>query len=198
MDQILFIVSDGTLSDSTMLHFNIIPVNDPPQIVDLPDSISFTVDTTVVLTMNEYAFDVDSPDSLLKWNFESKSDSVVTSYDSVSTRLTVSSLNYIGESILKCIVTDGDVQTADSILVKVYPATFMNTQLYSGIPDNYILYQNYPNPFNPSTTIKYGLKKSSKVNITIYDNLGRKVIELVNTRPSNHQKAKIFVGENTP
>jgi len=48
------------------------------------------------------------------------------------------------------------------------------------IPEEFSLSQNYPNPFNPSTTIKYGLKKQSAVNITIYDITGGKVEELVN------------------
>jgi hypothetical protein len=39
---------------------------------------------------------------------------------------------------------------------------------------------NYPNPFNPITTIRYELPKNIKVNISVYDILGRKVKELVN------------------
>jgi flagellar hook assembly protein FlgD len=37
---------------------------------------------------------------------------------------------------------------------------------------------NYPNPFNPSTTIEYSLKVDSKMEIKIYDNLGRLVRSL--------------------
>jgi hypothetical protein len=44
------------------------------------------------------------------------------------------------------------------------------------------LYQNYPNPFNPVTTIKYDLPNTSEVSLIIYDILGRKVKELVNTK----------------
>jgi hypothetical protein len=39
---------------------------------------------------------------------------------------------------------------------------------------------NYPNPFNPTTTIRYSLPMAEKVNISVYDILGRKVKELVN------------------
>jgi len=50
------------------------------------------------------------------------------------------------------------------------------------LPTEYTLYQNYPNPFNPTTTIKYDLPSASDVSLIIYDILGRKVKELVNTK----------------
>ena len=50
------------------------------------------------------------------------------------------------------------------------------------IPTEYTLYQNYPNPFNPLTTIKYDLPSASNISLIIYDILGRKVKELVNTK----------------
>jgi photosystem II stability/assembly factor-like uncharacterized protein len=37
------------------------------------------------------------------------------------------------------------------------------------------LEQNYPNPFNPSTKIKFTLAKHTRVRITLYDALGRRV-----------------------
>lgn len=43
------------------------------------------------------------------------------------------------------------------------------------------LTSNYPNPFNPSTTISYTIPEPSVVILTIYDNLGRKVTDLVNS-----------------
>ena len=47
------------------------------------------------------------------------------------------------------------------------------------IPTIYLLYQNYPNPFNPSTTIKYDISKSGKVELKVYDILGREVKTLI-------------------
>lgn len=43
------------------------------------------------------------------------------------------------------------------------------------------LKQNFPNPFNPATTIKFSLAEEAEVTLSIYNSLGQKVTELVNT-----------------
>lgn len=55
------------------------------------------------------------------------------------------------------------------------------------IPNDFILYQNYPNPFNPSTKIKFTFPNvadanfaSAKVQLIVYDLLGRESAVLVN------------------
>jgi hypothetical protein len=42
------------------------------------------------------------------------------------------------------------------------------------------LFQNYPNPFNPNTTIKYAIPEKEKVEMKVFDILGREVETLVN------------------
>lgn len=41
------------------------------------------------------------------------------------------------------------------------------------------LYENFPNPFNPKTTIKYSIKLTSLVNITLYNISGKKINTLL-------------------
>ena len=50
------------------------------------------------------------------------------------------------------------------------------------IPDEFALRQNYPNPFNPVTEIQYDLPAEQRVELFVYDLLGREVIQLVNTQ----------------
>jgi len=47
------------------------------------------------------------------------------------------------------------------------------------IPDNLYLFQNHPNPFNPSTTIDFVLRKHQDVNLSVYNILGKKIINLI-------------------
>ncbi|HEY6626264.1 MAG TPA: T9SS type A sorting domain-containing protein, partial [Ignavibacteriaceae bacterium] len=60
----------------------------------------------------------------------------------------------------------------------------INKLMVSGelLPTIYSLEQNYPNPFNPSTVIEFSLPEDvANVKLSIYNALGEKVAELVNT-----------------
>jgi hypothetical protein len=61
----------------------------------------------------------------------------------------------------------------------------INKLMVSGdvIPATYSLDQNYPNPFNPSTKIEFSIPEDvNNVTLTIYNALGQRVAELVNSR----------------
>lgn len=86
---------------------------------------------------------------------------------------------------LNGIKTAGTVNTGtiylDNIRVK-YPTSSVPVQVETeaGKPAEFRLSQNYPNPFNPVTVINYQLSSFSKVQLKVYDMLGREVATLVN------------------
>ena len=66
-------------------------------------------------------------------------------------------------------------ENVNGIVVTVTP-----TVGSSFTPDTYALNQNYPNPFNPNTTITYDIREAGHVTLTVFDILGREVVNLVN------------------
>ena len=53
------------------------------------------------------------------------------------------------------------------------------TTNFVALPTQYALLPNYPNPFNASTTIRFTLGHSGKIELAIYDLMGRKVTKLL-------------------
>ena len=91
---------------------------------------------------------------------------------------------------------------SDSTLVKIAnginPIFYQNEQLNTD--NNPISYKfqimNYPNPFNPITTLRYDLPEATNVTITVYDMMGRKVKNLINTNQNSGYKSVIWNGTN--
>lgn len=75
--------------------------------------------------------------------------------------------NYIYR--LKQIDFDGTFSYSNEIETEINP------------PSEFALYQNYPNPFNPGTTIKFSLPVQSNVKLSLYNNIGQLVTEIVNS-----------------
>ena len=48
-------------------------------------------------------------------------------------------------------------------------------------PTEFVLFPAHPNPFNPVTILRYVLPEDNFVMLTVYDMLGRRVVQLVNT-----------------
>ncbi len=181
----------GLVADSFFI--NILPINDPPQIIDLPDSLIFPNDAIIQLIMSDYEYDVDTPDSLLSWSFRTDNDSLIAMYNDTTFTLSISAPNFQGYGWLFCTLTDdSNAVDNDSILIHVDIASNIGSVEEFGIPKTFQMSQNYPNPFNPQTTIVYGLPRRSLVNITVFDVLGRKITTLVDeTKEAGYHSIKL-------
>lgn len=79
-------------------------------------------------------------------------------------------------------------KTGTTLISNVSSSNELNTKFY--------LSQNYPNPFNPITKIKFSIPSLSKVEIVVYDILGRRIISLVNEIKNSGEYEIEFDGTN--
>ncbi len=71
-----------------------------------------------------------------------------------------------------------------------------DVQHYVEIPTSYHLYQNYPNPFNPTTKIRFNIPVEGIVKLEVYDILGQRVAQLLNTELTAGSHEVVFRGNN--
>lgn len=114
-----------------------------------------------------------------KWSFEYSEEGATEEWN----RELVSLAGYMNNSIFLRFILESDDTIDDPgwkidniQIVSSTPADNAGSEIPSVISG---LYSNYPNPFNPSTSIKFGLKNDSHVNITIYNVRGQKVKTLI-------------------
>lgn len=121
------------------------------------------------------------------------------SIDAVSTgslTLFVDRFNY---SLIQAPVTIGQntysLTNVDFILSTTYPTAAEDEPT---VPHETRLYANYPNPFNPSTVIAYDIAVAGRVELRVYDLLGRDVGLLVNGVQGAGRHAALFDAGGLP
>jgi len=195
-ESLLLRISDGLIADSAKFAVRVDPRNDPPDIINLPDSLVLYNSGTDTLKLLEYQFDLDTSDSLLGWTFEVSDTALLRNYDTDNSLLVLSAPGYIGEvQLYMTLIDDSSAIDYDSLLVIVKLETGMEDQ-GNFIPSQLVLHQNYPNPFNPQTIIAYQLPNLGKVTLSIYNNIGQKVRTLISERQKAGQHQVVFQVQN--
>jgi hypothetical protein len=75
-------------------------------------------------------------------------------------------------------LTTGSIALIDDLELSGTPTTIADND--NLLPKRFKLEQNYPNPFNPTTTIEFSIPEAAQVQLSIYNQLGEKVANLVN------------------
>ena len=90
-----------------------------------------------------------------------------------------------------------DTAAPDSMFYLIDPGTDIEYRAPNAV-ENYKLFQAYPNPFNPTTTIKYNLQWPGNVKLTVYNALGKEVVELVNDFQVEGSHSVLFDAQHLP
>jgi hypothetical protein len=182
-------VNDGYNGfDTTRLNITIDPVNDAPQITEVPSPI--------IVEDSLYVFTIDSVD------YNDPDNDVCTltikqgNYYSISGDTIQPSLDFSGTLIVPFSISDGELAADDTLLITVTSLgiNFPGQEMSSQLPEQFALHYSYPNPFNPSTTISYDLPEQAQVTLGIYDLLGKQIKTLVNQSQNAGKRTAVWDG----
>jgi len=185
------------LADTTTLVVKVNPVNDPPVWRDLPDSLVLKPGVATTLNLWEFADDLETPDSLLHFNFVSGKPGFDVDFNKKTGKLSLSA-----GSRGRLYVTVRDWKRAaarDTIFIRVESSSV--TKVAAGgeqLPTELVLQQNYPNPFNPTTLIRFGLPQDAEVKLEIFNLAGQHVATLLNARKAAGYHEVIFDAGHLP
>jgi hypothetical protein len=168
------------------------------------DSIIFTWDESIDIDGDELLYDFTATliiDGQVKadYNLESLTNrEIKIDYQSIFDEIFAAEVMFAGIE-WDVSVTDGveDVISENgSLNVGINASAAVLSINGELLPEVFALHQNYPNPFNPVTTLRYDIPENSRVNITIYDMLGRQVKTLVNQTQDAGYKSIIWNATN--
>lgn len=188
-------VNDGGSEVEQYVDLKIIPVNDPPRFLFLPEQIIFDHSSYAELDLYSMIEDVETENENLKFEFQ-KTDSIDYKFDRTEGEFIINSMpGYIGKSDLFITVIDPEGLNGKS-KIEILVNNITDVKISDQIPLTFALYQNYPNPFNPVTQISYDVPEADKVKVKVLDILGREIEILIDAEHEAGRYTLKFNGEN--
>jgi hypothetical protein len=89
-----------------------------------------------------------------------------------------------------------DVMLIDNVTLREVTGGGTAVAGFVNAPASYAMEQNFPNPFNPSTVIRYRIDKSADVSLTVYNQAGQMVQDLVKSRLQAGSHHAVWNGVN--
>ncbi len=187
-DTLVLTVQDANTADSALVVVSVNARNDAPQIINVPDSLSFVNTTTDTVELSFWQSDADTPAERLTWQFSVSDTALKTSYVAETKTLYLSAPDFTGRAFLYLTLTDDSLASdTDTLLVHVSKQETGGLNRPEELPRISELLPAYPNPFNPVTTIPYRVAAGRngalvQVKLTVYNALGQKLIVLVDKK----------------
>ncbi len=164
----LYVGHENKPFDSLMVTIVVVPVN------DLPTAKFAVSKSNNTVTFTDQSNDSHDPEgAIIEWLWDFGDGQTSTEQNPSHIYAAINTYT------VSLTVTDNANESAVTIQ-EVAITTIVSIAQDTNLPEKFELSQNYPNPFNPITSIRYALPEQSMVKLTIYDMLGKEVINLVN------------------
>lgn len=155
-------------------------------------NVNFSITEAIPVELVSFTAEHNSNSVILKWATATETNNMGFSVEKSSDGEKFSGITFIlgkGTTTNTSQYSFADRQiNVGTVYYRLKQIDFDGTFEYSNIvavdialPSQFALMQNHPNPFNPSTKITFELPMDANVKLSIYNTIGQKVVELVNT-----------------
>ncbi len=178
----------------------VISLSGPPALSGLP-VVELERGDAIEIRLNEYVTDDDTPTEQLRWTVATRGPvtAELTQEDGGPVLRIVAATSGSGQVALQVSDPDGN-SAAGAIMVEVAVVKLVATDItlvrdeesMGGVRAPVV----YPNPFNSQAAIEYQLAEDSRVQLIIYDALGRRVRTLIDNNQIAGHKTAVWAGRS--